>query len=125
MNAHVIEISIMFMSGLYDGEVKVFSSQDPHDGIYDEHKRWILRIGRKTDGNDLVIEQDATISRTHACLTYHDGQWYLQDNGSRNGTFLDSATLLEGQQVKETPVPIQVGELFKIGRTWLRIQAES
>lgn len=37
---------------------------------------------------DIVI-LDPYISRTHAKIFYRDGRWYLEDLGSRNGTYID------------------------------------
>jgi len=42
------------------------------------------RIGRAAD-NTLVL-QDETASAHHARLSFHEGQWWLEDLGSRNGT---------------------------------------
>jgi pSer/pThr/pTyr-binding forkhead associated (FHA) protein len=39
-----------------------------------------------------VLEND-TVSSRHARITYHHEQWWLEDLGSRNGTFLNGAAL--------------------------------
>ena len=41
-------------------------------------------IGRGTKGTDLTI-RDGNISRKHAAVILHGGQFYIQDLGSTNG----------------------------------------
>jgi len=48
-----------------------------------------IRIGRDP-ANDLVLLNDAKVSRSHAELRNRDGQWVLQDLGSSNGTKVNS-----------------------------------
>jgi pSer/pThr/pTyr-binding forkhead associated (FHA) protein len=45
-------------------------------------------IGR-ADGADIPLT-DARVSWDHAVLRAEGSEWVLQDNGSRNGTFLGS-----------------------------------
>ena len=52
-------------------------------------------LGRAID-NDLVLpDEDGVVSRVHAEISYHDGDYYLIDK-STNGTFLN-----EGQEPLE------------------------
>jgi len=51
----------------------------------------------RAPGNDMVITA-ATVSKQHGCFVYENGQWYLCDIGSSNGSFVDG-----GRAVK-TPV---------------------
>lgn len=46
-----------------------------------------VTIGRIED-NQLVLA-DAGVSRLHAAIEYHDGDYYVVDLGSRNGVFLN------------------------------------
>jgi len=39
--------------------------------------------------------EDKTISAQHARLAYHHGQWWVEDLGSRNGTFLNQEAVIE------------------------------
>ncbi|MFN3492351.1 MAG: FHA domain-containing protein [Anaerolineales bacterium] len=43
-------------------------------------------------GSDVPLLDD-TVSARHARLTYHHGQWWLEDLASTNGTFLNSAPI--------------------------------
>ena len=44
---------------------------------------------------DLVVEH-GSVSRKHAVLERRPGGWFVVDQGSANGTFLDSARIAEG-----------------------------
>lgn len=59
-----------------------------------------------------VIVKDDRCSRCHAEVAFHDGQWYLRDLESRNGTF-----------VGETPVRnehlLNPGDIIRIGSSQL------
>ena len=43
-----------------------------------------LTVGSAPD-NDVVVD-DASVSRMHALLHQLNGQWFIEDCGSRNGT---------------------------------------
>ena len=46
-----------------------------------------VTIGRGED-NDLVLKT-TTVSRDHARLSHKEGRWFVEDLGSRNGTFVN------------------------------------
>jgi serine/threonine protein kinase len=73
----------------------------------------ITTIGR-TAGNDVVI-QDATVSRHHARLFFHNGQWFIEDAGSANGTFVN------GNRVQR-PIPLQNGDELRLGDDIIRFE---
>lgn len=56
-----------------------------------------LTIGKKRDQVDIPIEDDATVSRIHARLLYREGQYYLQDIESANGTYINGEKIPQGQ----------------------------
>jgi pSer/pThr/pTyr-binding forkhead associated (FHA) protein len=66
-----------------------------------------VSIGRDAT-NDVVILDDAKVSRLHAELQFRDGRWLLLDLGSRNGT------IVNGRRVRQHPLKggdrIQCGE---------------
>ena len=47
-----------------------------------------VTIGRGED-NDLVLKT-TTVSRDHARLSHKEGRWFVEDLGSRNGTFVNT-----------------------------------
>lgn len=113
-------VVIMVMSGVEDGLTYPFQAQN--DGtVRGDH--WVLSIGRKDD-NDLCLKKDTFVSRNHARLFWRNQQWWLEDRNSTNGTFIEnSENIFEDSRVNGI-IPLTEGQLFRVGRTWLRIQAE-
>jgi pSer/pThr/pTyr-binding forkhead associated (FHA) protein len=52
-----------------------------------------ISIGRNP-GNNWVLDDD-TVSSRHARIIFHRTQWWLEDLGSRNGTFLNGEKFME------------------------------
>jgi len=65
-------------------------------------------IGR-IDGNDCIMP-DYAISKRHAIIEFRKGIYLLKDNGSTNGTFLNSA------RVQAKPVEIHDRDLISFAR---------
>lgn len=61
-----------------------------------------LTVGRNAQ-NDVVLAS-GQVSRQHARLTVQDGQVWLQDLGSANGTFVN------GSRIADAPVALQLGD---------------
>src|SRR3712207_2834649 len=62
-----------------------------------------MTIGRSPD-NDVFLD-DVTVSRNHAVLVQRGGEWYLDDSGSLNGTYvnrkrIDSHRLEDGDELQ-------------------------
>ncbi|MCM1121383.1 MAG: FHA domain-containing protein [Eubacterium sp.] len=47
---------------------------------------------------DICVTYNNTISRSHAFICYINGQYYLEDNHSRNGSFINGVRLQAGKQ---------------------------
>ena len=58
-----------------------------------------ITIGRD-EKNDLHIK-DETVSRWHAKVTKKDGNYYIEDNKSRNGTLLNNQAVLQPTQLPD------------------------
>ena len=101
-------ISITFMSGPLDGKTVAWDYPTRDSEI-------VLTIGRR-DGCDIALDYDSQVSRLHARLAYvpDESSFTLEDAGSRNGTFIGSDRLTSRMAL--TP-----GVLFRVGRTWLRL----
>ncbi len=105
----------MVMSGVDDGLLLRYSTEG--DGLA-EAEAWVLRLGRRDD-NDVCLRHDTYSSRYHARLHWKDARWWLEDCDSKNGTFVEGDE--DDSRVGGT-IPIETGQLFRVGRTWLRIQ---
>ncbi len=57
-----------------------------------------------------VVLEDSRISSEHMRITYHDRQWWVEDLGSRNKTFLNGNQVPVGQSV-----PARPGDLLVLG----------
>jgi pSer/pThr/pTyr-binding forkhead associated (FHA) protein len=72
----------------------------------------IITIGRSE--NSTLRLQDSSISSSHARMSYHHQQWWLEDLGSTNGTRLNNQAvsspiiLVNGDQVQCGSVILQV-----------------
>jgi pSer/pThr/pTyr-binding forkhead associated (FHA) protein len=60
-------------------------------------------IGRSPDCS--VVLDDVTVSRRHAVLVERDSRWFVEDQGSLNGTFVnrrrvESAELSDGDEIQ-------------------------
>lgn len=116
------EISITYMSGPLDGKIQHFEQPETGDEL-------IINIGRR-DGCDIHLPFDNQVSRLHARLgckvspvTSSESvadpfilSFWLEDMGSRNGTFIERE-----RQVSKGKAGLRPGTLFRIGRTWLRL----
>lgn len=69
----------------------------------------VFTVGRSS-GNDLAFNH-LSLSRHHAKLLKEKDQFFLEDSGSRNGTFLNGNRLTGRQSVKNGDV-IQLGEII-------------
>ena len=72
-----------------------------------------ITIGRAEDST-LVITDDYASAR-HARLVPRGGQWFVEDLGSTNGTYLDRAKVT-------APTPVPLGVPIRIGRTSLELR---
>ena len=52
-----------------------------------------MRIGRGAD-NDIVLEGDS-VSRRHAHFEARTGRWFIVDDGSTNGTYVNDEQIPE------------------------------
>lgn len=60
---------------------------------------------------------DETCSLEHALLHLRDGQWWLEDLDSRNGTRLNDAPLAQ-------PTPVLPGDVIGVGRVKLKLELD-
>jgi hypothetical protein len=72
-----------------------------------------ITIGRAEDST-LVLTDDYASAR-HARLVPRDGQWFVEDLGSTNGTYLDRSRITG-------PTPVPIGVPIRIGRTSIELR---
>lgn len=116
------DISVTFMSGPNDGATLHFTQ--PARG-----EERTLTIGRR-EGSNIHLPFDSQVSRNHARLicallpvttddsedTPHVMSFWLEDMGSRNGTFVEKHA-----DPITARVSLRPGTLFRVGRTWMRL----
>ncbi len=103
-----LAVELMIMSGADDGTILRLKKPKHGDAYI---------LGRRED-NDVILPYDSQISRQHTRLFPMDGSWHIQDLGSRNGTFV-------GQQKIDSITRLVPGQMFRMGRTWLRLQPKN
>jgi pSer/pThr/pTyr-binding forkhead associated (FHA) protein len=72
-----------------------------------------VSVGRSPDST-LVLSDDYASTR-HARLFPNNGQWYVEDLGSTNGTYLDRAKV-------NGPTAVPLGVPIRIGKTVLELR---
>jgi pSer/pThr/pTyr-binding forkhead associated (FHA) protein len=72
-----------------------------------------ITMGRANDAT-LVLNDDYS-SSYHARIFPQDGQWFVEDLGSTNGTYMD-------RQKVTRPTPVPVGVPIRIGKTALELR---
>lgn len=109
-------LAIMIMSGPDDGQT-LYLGREFGDGEMGPDGVWSVVLGRREEC-DVGIPFDTQVSRQHAILRLTpENEIWLEDAGSLNGTFV-------GKERVEGPTQILPGQLFRLGRTWLRVQPE-
>jgi pSer/pThr/pTyr-binding forkhead associated (FHA) protein len=70
-------------------------------------------VGRAAD-NSLCLA-DSSVSAHHARLSFQGGQWWLEDLGSRNGTFVNDLQA-------DSPLVVTHGDRIGFGRLIFRLE---
>jgi pSer/pThr/pTyr-binding forkhead associated (FHA) protein len=72
-----------------------------------------VTLGRAQDST-IVLDDDYVSSR-HARVFPRDGQWFVEDLGSTNGTYLDR-TKVQGA------MPVKIGMPIRVGKTVIELR---
>ena len=73
----------------------------------------INSIGRNV--NNTIYVEDDFVSATHAMLTFRGRSWFVEDQGSTNGTYVN------GHRI-DRPVALSFGDELTIGRVRMRLE---
>ena len=73
----------------------------------------INSIGRNV--NSTIFVDDDFVSGTHAMLTFRGRSWFIEDQGSTNGTYVN------GHRI-DRPVALSFGDELTIGRVRMRLE---
>lgn len=71
-----------------------------------------FRIGRQT-GNELLL-RDSRISRQQAQLLSENGAWFVEDMGSRHGTFLNGEKVLRQELKAQDRIDFGISDSYKM-----------
>lgn len=75
----------------------------------------VSSIGRSP--RNTVVIPDTYASSQHALLSWREGQWWLEDRNSRNGTRLNGAPV-------EDPTIVGAGDVIAVGRIELKLETD-
>lgn len=105
---------------------KLVVTRGPHPGKEFVLDLPVMQVGRwDPDGGafpevDLTNDDaEAKISRRHARILNKDGQFFIEDTGSLNGTFVNRGTRLTPGE----PHAVQDGDEIILGKTFFKFQA--
>jgi hypothetical protein len=73
----------------------------------------VCRFGRDIS-NDIVLTGDKSLSRFHFQVTLNNGEFYVEDAGSRNGTFLNGSPVT-------SPRRVLAGDIISAGMSRYRL----
>jgi pSer/pThr/pTyr-binding forkhead associated (FHA) protein len=73
----------------------------------------INSIGRNV--NSTIFIDDDFVSGSHAMLTFRGRSWFIEDQGSTNGTYVNGHLI-------DRPVALSFGDELTIGRTRMRLE---
>jgi pSer/pThr/pTyr-binding forkhead associated (FHA) protein len=73
----------------------------------------INSIGRNV--NNTIYVEDDFVSTNHAMLTFRGRSWFIEDQGSTNGTYVN------GHRI-DRPVALSFGDELTIGRVRMRLE---
>jgi pSer/pThr/pTyr-binding forkhead associated (FHA) protein len=73
----------------------------------------INSIGRNV--NNTIFVEDDFVSANHAMLTFRGRAWFIEDQGSTNGTYVN------GHRI-DRPVALSFGDELTVGRVRMRLE---
>lgn len=105
---------LVLIKGGVQGKEFIIESETTNIGRWDPDSGAFPDIDLTNDDNE------AKISRKHAKVISKNGQYFLEDYGSLNGSYVNRAERL----VPGEPVPIKNGDEVILGKTFFRFIVE-
>ena len=102
---------LTYMSGPDDGRSERFDVADSGGAV---------TIGRLAQAG-ICIPNDPEASRQHSRLFFRDGDWWLEDLGSANGTFIGEFAASRRISSATKLIP---GQILRVGLTRLRLEED-
>ncbi len=101
--------------GLYNNDLRLVALNAPmsFELVLDSNDQL---IGKKKELVDLVIPFNKMISRKHCRIRKIDGAYYINDEQSANGTYVNGKRLEVGQSIKISP-----GDLIRLANSDFKI----
>lgn len=90
----------------------------PETGASFSYQKDCITLGRAGD-NDVALPSDSAVSARHARLIWQETQWFVEDMGSKNGTFIEKS---EASQKVETPRALTPGQQIVMGESVLALE---
>ena len=113
-------LKLTCLSGMRDGEAVQVLLKD--NASLAEANAVIEAILGRSEDCTVSFPEDPELSRRHARLIWNapNASWRLEDLKSTNGTYLGEFS--QAKQIDE-PVSLAYGDVFRVGRTCLRLEA--
>ena len=105
-----MQLIITHMSGPRDGEAMMIEAAGAPPEV---------TFGRQSTCT-VSLPDDPDVSRRHARLIWRDMSWWLEDLGSKNGTFVNE---FAKQQKVTGAIRIEAGFVFRVGLSRFRIES--
>jgi pSer/pThr/pTyr-binding forkhead associated (FHA) protein len=93
------------------GRLKVLEPAERRGRVYDLSDE--LTVGR-AGGCQVALNDDNYVSQLHARVFRRDGQFYVEDLGSTNGTYVNRKKVT-------APIAIRKGDRLQIGKTVMEL----
>jgi len=103
-----------WLRGLPDAEIAENDGISPRAGAVFALASPVT-VGRAPDNG--IVLSDECVSQHHARFERHDGEWWLCDLGSRNGTLLNGIPITR-------PAPMADGDVITFGQLMLTFEAD-
>lgn len=105
----------MMTRGVGLGALRVIANTGSHPSVNTVFELSPVTTLGRNSRNTIVLD-DTYVSGEHVLLAWRDAQWWLEDLGSRNGTLLNDAPLVD-------PTVISAGDILTVGGVQLKLES--